>query len=167
MNLRVTLAARPGPGHIDMYVYSNFNNRPGGGVGCLVFGILGMVAAYYILKGLFALMFWAAPVLFLLAILINWKSVADTGRNYLRLLESNPVGGLLLGALSVVGFPVLALYLFLKAVGANSTRPAGTPFGNPPQNPEPEDQFVDFEELESRQKNKPPVVPDKEPRDKP
>jgi hypothetical protein len=138
-----------------MYVYSNFNNRSGGGTGCLIFGILGMVAAYYILKGLFHLLFWASPVFFILALLINWRAVADTGKSYLKLLETRPVAGLLLGGLSVIGFPVLALYLFLKSIGYNQVQGMAQNFKAPTSSiKEPEDDFIDFEELETRQKDK-------------
>lgn len=145
------------------------NNRGGGGLGCLVFGILFFVAAFYILKGLFTLLLWAAPALFVLALVINWRAVADTGKDFLRLLERNPLGGLLAGALAVVGFPVLALFLFLRALGYTKARPFDTTARQAQQ--APEDDFVEFEELESRPKNvppepeepiEPPEIPEKE-----
>lgn len=131
-------------------------NSRGGGLGCLILGILGLVMAYYILKGFFILLWWAAPALFVLALIINWRAVADTGKDFLRLLERNPLGGLLLGALAVVGFPVLSLYLFSRALGYNRQGP----FGQAPRSggaaQAPEDEFVEFEEIESRQKNTTP-----------
>lgn len=132
--------------------------RGGGGFGCLLFGILFLVAAYYILKGMFILLWWAAPALFVLSLIINWRAVADTGKDFLRLLERNPLGGLLLGALAVVGFPVLALYLFVRAIGYNKPQPFGSATGNAGQLAE--DEFVEFEELESRQKGEPAPAPE-------
>lgn len=130
--------------------------RAGGGWGCLIMGVLALVAAYYILKGLFYVLYWASPVLFVLALVINWRAVADTGRDFLSLLQRNPPGGLLLGALAVVGFPVLALYLFLRALGYNKMEQFGRAMRE--QQRPPEDEFVEFEELESRPKHTAPAA---------
>lgn len=124
--------------------------RAGGGWGCLIMGVLALVVAYYILKGLFYVLYWASPVLFVLALVINWRAVADTGRDFLSLLQRNPLGGLLLGALAVVGFPVLALYLFLRALGYNKMEQFGQAMRE--QQKQKEEEFVEFEELESRPK---------------
>ena len=128
--------------------------RAGGGWGCLIMGVLALVAAYYILKGLFYVLYWASPVLFVLALVINWRAVADTGRDFLSLLQRNPLGGVLLGALAVVGFPVLALYLFLRALGYNKMEKFSRTMRG--QNEQPEEEFVEFEEIESRPKDGPP-----------
>ena len=68
------------------------SSRQSGGIGCLVFSVLFLVAAYYISKGVFTVLWWGAPVLFLLALVINWRAVADTGREFLGILERNPLG---------------------------------------------------------------------------
>ncbi|MEQ1743891.1 MAG: hypothetical protein ABMA02_00570 [Saprospiraceae bacterium] len=125
--------------------------RSGGGWGCLILGILALVAAYYILKGLFYLLYWTSPVLFVLALVINWRAVADTGRDFLGLLQRNPLGGLLMGALAVIGFPVLALFLFLRALGYRQMERFGQAMHQ--HNQVPEDEFVEFEEIESRPKH--------------
>jgi len=127
-----------------------------GGWGCLIIGILLLVAMYYVLKGLFVVLWWAAPALFVLALIINWRAVADTGKDFLGLLERNPLAGLLVGALAVVGFPVLSLYLFLRALGYNRVQQFNRATRSAP--PAPEDEFVEFEELESRPKNAPPAT---------
>jgi hypothetical protein len=153
-----------------MFVYTNLNNNRPGCSGCLIFGIIGFVFVYYILKGFSSLiawatplLSWAAPILFVLALIISWRAVADVGKRFLRLLETNPILGLLAGALGVVGFPILSLYLFLKAIGYNkataysASQPAGPA----------EDDFVPFEELESHPKKAPsdpmakPDIPEK------
>lgn len=138
-----------------MFVYSsgrgyrsaNFNG--GGGIGCLIFGILGMVAAFFILKGLFKLLYWASPVLFVLALVINWRAVVDTFKNWLKTLETSPVSGLLSAALAVLLFPVFALFLFVKALGYSKVEQMQREFG---ADRNAGDDFVEFEELESTPK---------------
>ena len=126
-------------------------NRGGGGLGCLIMGIVSLVVAFYILKGLFYVLWWAAPALFVLALIINWRAVADTGKDFLDLLGRNPVAGLIAGVLGVIGFPVLALYLFLRALGYTQPKPFDPTMQGNRQAP-PEEEFVEFEELESRPK---------------
>jgi hypothetical protein len=134
-----------------MIVYSNRSSSPLGNIGCLIFAILGLVALFYILKGLFYLLWWAAPVLFLLSLIINWRVAANTGKAFLDLLGRNPLSGLLLGALAIVGFPLLALYLFLGAIGNRQMENIQRDFGR--QNaPETETEFTEYEELESTPK---------------
>lgn len=140
-----------------------------GGIGCLVFGVLGLVAAYFILKGLFYLLYWASPALFVLALIINWRAVTDTLKNWLKSMETNPLGGLLMAALAVLAFPFFTLYLFVKALGYKKMQQFQREFGQGGQTAEGE--FVEFEELESRPKTdlktdqplEPFVLPEKEP----
>ena len=156
------------------YTSNQFGRRnvrvsSGGGIGCLIFGVLGLVATFFILKGLFYLLYWASPVLFLFALIINWRAVTDTFRNWLKSMETNPLGGLLMAALAVLAFPLFALYLFVKALGYKKMQQFQREFG---QDRRPaDDEFAEFEELESRPKTdlnadqpmKPPVLPEKEP----
>ena len=165
-----------------IFISNQFGRRTGflgGGTGCLIFGILALVAIWFIFKGLYALLYWAAPGLFVLALIIKWKAVAETGRDFVAFFQRNPLGALLLGAVCVVAFPLLALYLFLKALGYDRVEEIKRQFGA--QDPfgkqqAPEDEFVEFEELESQPKSSKaadsePVdlrkVPDKEPKSEP
>lgn len=116
----------------------------GGGAGCLIFGILGLIAAYYILKGLFLLLYWAAPALFVLALIVNWRAVADTLKDWFKTLENNPLSGLLIAAIAVLAFPVFALYLFVKSLGYRKIAQMQR------NERAAEGEFVEFEELESR-----------------
>ncbi len=140
----------------------------GGGVGCLIFGILGLIAAWYILKGLFYLLYWASPALLVLSLIINWRAAADTVKDWLGTLKTNPLGGLVSAALAVLLFPVFTLYLFLKALGYNKMEQMRRDFGQ--KQAPAEGEFVEFEELESTPKEgpaqdtaaEPPVLPEKD-----
>jgi hypothetical protein len=131
-----------------MFIYSNTTGGRGG-FGCLLVGILVMVGLYYAVRGLFYLLTWAAPGLLALALLVEWRAVADTGRSYWELLKTRPVVGLVLGGLSVVGFPFLCLFLLFKAIGYRQLSRFGHSFGRPAEDPE-EATLTDYEELESR-----------------
>lgn len=138
-----------------MYNYSigsrNLNQFPGGGIGCLVFSILIFVGGYYLLQGLYYLLLWAAPALLVLALIINWRVFPDTIKSWVKSLESNPLSALLSLAVAVLVFPFFSLYIFLKAIGYRKMEQLRQQFGEP-KNPKREEEFVEFEELESTPK---------------
>lgn len=137
-----------------------FGRFPGGGLGCVIFIALFLVAAYYVLKGLYFLLWWAAPALLVLALIINWKVFPRTISAWLDRLEVKPFEAVLQAVFAAVAFPFFSLWLFLKALG---TRGASDIPNNPYQEAQaPEDEFTEFEELDSK-----PMEPPKEktPRD--
>lgn len=130
-------------------------NRSGGGLGCLLLGILGLIAAYYILKWFFIALYVAiAPALFILALLINWRAVVDTGRDLLIGLKRNP----LYLVLAVVGYPIVAIYMFLRAMGYQRMEQFNEAVRE--RQREAEGELIEFEELESRPKHTPTTVED-------
>ena len=147
--------------------------RNSGGLGCLIFSILAIVAGYFILKGLFYLLWWAAPALFVLALIINWKAVRDTVQDLFAFVQANPVSGLVFAVLVVVGtgvlstgmpffdrlgywtaqgsFALLSFYVLLRALGYN--RLAQFNQAMQEENQRRAGEFIEYEELESRPKN--------------
>jgi hypothetical protein len=119
---------------------------PGGGLGCLLGFALLIFGGYYAIKGLYYVLYWAAPALVVLTLIINWRVIPDTLRNWLKTLETNPVFGLVMAAFAVLAFPFFTLWLFLKALGYRKLEKMKREFerAEPPR-----DEFVDFEEIES------------------
>jgi len=132
----------------------NLNQFPGGGLGCLIFTVLFIVGGYYLLQGLYYLLLWAAPALLVLTLIINWRVFPDTLKGWLRSLNTNPLGALLSLALAVLVFPFFCLYLLLKAIGYRKMEQLRQQFGAAESTPE-EEEFVEFEELESTPKPTP------------
>ena len=112
---------------------------------------------YYALKGLYFILWWASPALLVLALIINWRVFPDTLKNWLDTLENKPLSGIISAAIAVLAFPFFTLYLFLKAVGYRKMESMKREFTNTQQ--APQDEFVDFEELESRPIHKTPEEP--------
>ena len=121
-----------------------------GGLGCLLLGLIGLGFFFFGLYWFLKFLWWASPVVFALALLVHWRSVADTGRWLLNQLRTNPINGILIAAFCVVAFPLFSLYLLLKAAGVNRLEKLKSTFEQ--QNRPPTDEFVDFEELESKPK---------------
>jgi hypothetical protein len=142
-----------------IFISSGNNPRsgfPGGAIGCLVLGALGLFGAFYALSWLFKLLWWAAPALFVLALIINWRSVANTGRSLLRTLQTDTLRGLFYIVLICIGFPIFSAYLFFQAYLTRRLERAGQRFGTDPADPTGQvgerGDYTDFEELDSRPK---------------
>ncbi len=92
-----------------------FNIRLNGIIGFVIMvGIL--VFLFFVARGIFRLLSFAAPVLILLALIINYRTILNYFRFLFGLLKRNPLSGILAILLSIVGFPILSGVLLGKAV---------------------------------------------------
>lgn len=138
-----------------------YRRLPGGGIGCLILFILILAAAFYLIKGLYHLLWWAAPALIVLSVIINWRVIPDTISKWLDELEARPLSALLTAALVVIAFPFFSLWLFLKALGFKHLQR----IRKAQQAQERQEQeFTDFEEITSTPMGE---QPEKEPFDPP
>lgn len=92
-----------------------FNIRFNGIIG-FAFLVLIFVGLFFVAKGVFTVLSWIAPVLILLALLINYRTILNYLKFMLSLLQRNPLGGILGILLSFFGFPILAGVLFGKSI---------------------------------------------------
>lgn len=138
-------------------------SRSGGGffsnIGCLIFGALFLMGAFYFLSWLYKMLWYVSPVFLVLALIINWKVVASTGRYLVNALQRNPISGLITVAMAGVFFPLLTLFWFFGAMGSKRLEKMqqqfGQQFGGASFDPfqtasRKETEFVDFEEIESK-----------------
>ncbi len=129
--------------------------RSNNGWGCLVMGILGAVVTFLVLRGLYHLLAWVAPVLLVLALVIRWQVFPATFRNWINTLKTNPLIGVLQLVFAGLAFPFFALYMFLLAVGGNKMEQLRDQFQQPRNTRAVEEEFTEFEEIESRPKGEP------------
>ena len=103
-----------------MTVYKEF--RVGGGSN--PFGFLGPVlilaliffALYFVAKGIFSILMWAAPVIFIATLILDYTVFTDFIKFIIKLLKENTVMGILAAILTFFGFPFVLGYLLLKAI---------------------------------------------------
>ncbi len=123
--------------------------RSGGGWGCLLIGALALVVLFYFLKVLLRVLYLVSPVFIVAAILLNWRAVWDTLREFWALLVERPFMGLFMTVLAAVFYPITALYLFLRALGYRQMEQVFGPLFSERSAPA-EGEYIEFEEIESR-----------------
>lgn len=86
------------------------------GIFGFVFLVLVLVALFFIAKGIFKILTLASPVLIVLALLINYRTILGYLKFILSLLQRNVLAGIIAIILSIIGFPILSGVLFGKAI---------------------------------------------------
>lgn len=82
----------------------------------LIVVIMFFVALFFIARGIFTLLAWAAPVLIIAALIINYKTALGYLKFLWDLLKRRPLMGILGIILTAVGFPIVCGFLFGKAI---------------------------------------------------
>ena len=78
--------------------------------------VLVLAGLYFLAKGVFYILSWVSPLLLLAAFLINRQVVIDYVKMLFNLLKTNPLMGVVGLVLSFFLFPVVAAFLFGKAL---------------------------------------------------
>ena len=78
--------------------------------------ILFFVMLFFIARGIFTILAWAAPVLIVAAIIINYRTVLGYLKYLWDLLRRKPLMGILGVLLTAIGFPIVSGFLLGKAV---------------------------------------------------
>ncbi len=122
----------------------NFNPFSG-----IIMTVITLVMIYFIFKGLFALASWIMPVLAIATLFINYHVYLDFGKFIRNLFMDNWVLGIGAVLLSIMLMPFLIVYLFSKALLLKKfDNSKAESFWNTKKNDIPDDEYVDFEEVE-------------------
>ncbi|NNK89280.1 MAG: hypothetical protein HKO89_01615 [Saprospiraceae bacterium] len=92
-----------------------YKTNPIAGIIALVFIVFMIWLVFNFVKGLFSILSFLAIPLFILAVIFNYQVVGDYFKWIYTLFKKEPAKGLLAGAGTVIGYPVVAAYLFFKA----------------------------------------------------
>lgn len=106
----------------------------------MVVGVL--MVAWFAISGIFNILAWVAPVLFIITLVLKWQVVLDYGKFIVKTFQENPVKGLLYGAGTFFGFPLVAAYLFFKALTLSQVEKR---FGKK------EEKYAEYEEVEEQE----------------
>lgn len=124
--------------------YRRSDINPSNSITSILALVLVFVALYFVAKGVFTVLSWVAPVLLIITAIMDHRTIIDYGKWLWNLLRKNVIMGIGAILLTVVGFPIIAGFLFVKALFRRK-------IGQLEKNikTEREGQFVDYEEVES------------------
>ncbi len=129
-------------------IYRSFSTRRGNPFLFLLLTVLFFIAAIWLLKGAFRLLSIASPFLLIAAVLFNYRVVWG----YLVWLKDtlfrNPIMGIFAIGATIIAFPVVAGYLFFKALYTPKTKPVHEPNFIPYE--ELDDDFLDLSDLKHK-----------------
>ncbi len=103
------------------------------------------VALFFILRGVFIVLTYAAPVLLIAAFIIDRSVVINYVKWLGGLVKSNPLMGVAAIILSLVGYVIVFPYLFLKAIFKKKIKDVQKKHER-----EQQGELIDFEEIESK-----------------
>jgi len=115
------------------------SNPLGGIVGIAIFAVI-LFVLFKMVTGVFTILSWLAPILFVLALVYNRHVVFDYGKMLARNLKNDLPRGLVYSILSVLGFPLVSAFLFFKAFVTNKAKKMVK------QNEESYDQYEEIED---------------------
>ena len=98
------------------------------------------ILLFFMMRGIFTILAWAAPFLLIAAVLINYRTIINFGKWLYRLIRGNPIVGIVAVVLCVFGFPVVAGFLFGKSLLDRKMKLLL-------EEQNPQDEFIDYEEI--------------------
>jgi len=139
--------------------YRNKVSSPFDSITNIIFLVLFFMALFFIARGFFWILSWAAPFLLIGALLLNYSVVLNYGKWLVHLVKKNLLLGIAAIIFTVIGFPVVTAFLFGKALFKKKLKDIKAKHEN-----EQQGEYVDYEELES--KNTTLELPQMKPKEK-
>ncbi len=97
-------------------MYRTTNNNPLPLIIGVLFFILLMVGFYYLIKGLYAIMLFVAPVLAVIIAVIRYQVYIDYFNWLQRKYKRDILSGITWTVVSIIGFPFLLFFLLFRAL---------------------------------------------------
>jgi hypothetical protein len=114
-----------------------------------IFGVLLLIAflvgLFFVLKGVFWVLSWIAPVLLIAAFIIDKSVVINYVKWIGKTLKENPLLGIAAILFTILGYMVVFPYLFAKALFKKKIKDVQQQYEKQQQG-----ELVDFEEVESK-----------------
>lgn len=111
-----------------MSIYKEYrvggSNSPLGFLGPLLILAVFFTVLFFLAKGMFWLLSWVAPILLIITLILDYTVVTDFFKFIWKLLKENTIMGILSVFLVIFGYPVVAGFLFFKAIGKRSLKNA-------------------------------------------
>ena len=117
----------------------------GGGfniIPALLIGIVVLFVLFTVARFVFSLLYYLAPILLIITLFLDYKVVVNYGKWIWNMMGRNVLLGVGLAILTLVGFPVVSLFLFGKAMFKKKVKEMTQQFEEKTQG-----EFVEYEEV--------------------
>ncbi|MGH1438207.1 MAG: hypothetical protein ACRBG0_27485 [Lewinella sp.] len=136
------------------FQFGGNNKSPFQGIVGIVVAILFFFALFYFVQILFKILWFLLPVMVIATAIIDHKVILNYFGWIGKLFKSNAVAGIAMSALTIIGAPVVSLFLLGKALLRKKIKDVQTE-ADRQQNGE----FVEYEELDSETMDLPTLEP--------
>ncbi len=92
------------------------SSNPLGNLTFIAMAIGALILMFFLARIAFNLIYWISPFLFLATLVIDYKVVVNYGKWMLGLFKMNPLYGIGAGVVTFFVYPVVAVFLFGKAL---------------------------------------------------
>ena len=120
------------------------------------------IAVYFIASSIFRLLAWLSPILLIATAIIDYKVIVNYVKWVIDLTKKNTPLGIGAIVLSIIGYPVLFGFLFGRALLNRRIKQAKSAATSAE-----EGEYVDFEELETKKLELPPLEKQQRPEPEP
>ncbi|MBR9922559.1 MAG: hypothetical protein GYB31_17115 [Bacteroidetes bacterium] len=127
-----------------MSTRNNFQFR-GNGFTAIIALIVLFAVIYFVAKGVFWLLSVVAPVLLILAAILDYKVIVNYVKWVGKLFQRDVLMGIGISILSVIGYPVLFAILFFRALMSKKVKDAKKAYEKR------EGEFIEYEEVEEEE----------------
>jgi predicted membrane protein len=144
------------------------SNLGGGGsnpfnslISLLIFGGV-LLLLYVMVKGLFTMLYWVAPVLLIVTLIINYRVVRDYAASIVTSLQNDILMGMAKVLFTVLCYPLVIGWLFAKALIYRKVNTLQQDLQKK-MNQQDQTQDVDYEEISSEELGKTDEKPPQKP----
>jgi predicted membrane protein len=130
-------------------------------ISLLIFGGV-LLLLYVLVKGLFTMLYWVAPVLLIVTLIINYRVVRDYAASIVTSLQTDILMGMVKVLFTVLCYPLVIGWLFAKALIYRKVNTLQQDLQKK-MNQQDQTQDVDYEEISSEELGKTDEKPPQKP----
>ena len=84
----------------------------------LVVFVFALFALFWLAKGVFTILTWAFPIVFIATAVINYRVLLGYGRWAVDCFKRNPIFGIVVAVLTIMAYPFVGLFLLYRAISS-------------------------------------------------
>ncbi|MBP7184343.1 MAG: hypothetical protein KBA06_02465 [Saprospiraceae bacterium] len=119
------------------------------GIMGIIVSILFLIGLFYLAKFVFNILYILSPIFLIATLIINHNVVVDYGKLILNTFKSNPILAIIGIIATIIGFPIVAAYLFGKALMLRKLNQFQSQFNDNANTNYRQEDYAQYEEIES------------------